>query len=70
MTDHETPHLGAPPPKPPEPNERRRYSAPVLKVFGRISTLTQSASGCATSDNPACTGGPAANMGPIPRLQR
>ena len=69
MTDHETPPLGAPPSLE-QLSERRRYSAPVLKVFGRISTLTQSASGCASSDNPACTGGPTANMGPIPRLQR
>ena len=65
MTDHETP----PPEAPPE-RRRRPYRAPTLQVFGRISTLTQSASGCATSDNPACVGGPAANMGPIPRLQR
>ena len=67
MTDHATSPPAVPPP---DPTERKRYSAPALRVFGRISTLTQSASGCSSSDNPACTGGPAANMGPIPRLQR
>ena len=66
MTDHENPPVGATPPSP----GRRRYKTPALQVFGRISTLTQSASGCSTSDNPACTTGPASNMGPIPRLQR
>ena len=42
---------------------RKTYSAPELTRFGKVSQLTQSASGCAKSDNPACTADPGSNMG-------
>lgn len=48
---------------------RKPYRTPILHVFGRVAALTQSASGCAKSDNPACTPG-GSNMGPIPHLPR
>ena len=41
---------------------RRTYSAPELTRFGKVSQLTQAASGCNQGDNPACTAGN--NMGP------
>ena len=49
--------------------DRRPYRSPTLRVFGKVSALTQSASGCAQADNPGCSS-PPLNMGPIPRLQR
>jgi hypothetical protein len=49
---------------------RKPYRTPTLHVFGRVAALTQAASGCAMSDNPACTPGAVNNMGPIPHLPR
>ena len=49
---------------------KRPYRTPELKVYGKVSTLTQSASGCAQSDNATCLGSPVGNMGPLPHLRR
>jgi hypothetical protein len=49
---------------------RRPYQPPSLRVFGKVSTLTQSASGCNSSDNPGCASSPPFNMGPLPHLRR
>jgi len=49
---------------------RRPYHPPTLRVFGKVSTLTQAASGCNSSDNPGCASSPPFNMGPIPHLRR
>jgi hypothetical protein len=49
---------------------RRPYQPPSLRVFGKVSTLTQAASGCNSSDNPGCGTSPPFNMGPIPHLRR
>jgi hypothetical protein len=49
---------------------KRPYCAPSLRAFGRISTLTQSASGCNASDNASCVGAATGNMGPLPHLRR
>ena len=42
---------------------RRDYSTPALTRFGKVSQLTQSASGCAKSDNAACLPADPGNMG-------
>lgn len=49
----------------PEPNAKHRYKTPALHVFGKVSTLTQSASGCNNNDSSMCSA-PAGNMGPKP----
>jgi hypothetical protein len=76
MTIPEIVQLGAQPDESRQPDGRRSagaakrvYQAPRLQVFGRISTLTQSASGCERADNAGCSS-PPGNMGPIPRLNR
>ena len=44
---------------------KRNYQTPALLFFGKVSSLTQSASGCNQGDNPACTGTVGSNMGPM-----
>ena len=55
---------------PPGAEPRRPYQPPSLRVFGKVSTLTQAASGCNSSDNPGCASSPPLNMGPLPHLRR
>jgi hypothetical protein len=43
---------------------RRNYSTPTLTRFGKVSQLTQTASGCTQADNPGCTSGANNDMGP------
>lgn len=50
--------------------QKRPYHPPALRVFGKVSTLTQAASGCNQADNPGCSSTPPFNMGPIPHLRR
>lgn len=43
---------------------RRTYSAPELTRFGKVSQLTQAASGCSMADNSSCSVGAGSDMGP------
>ena len=51
--------------RPSETKAKRSYGTPALVCFGKVSALTQSASGCAKSDNASCSG-PTGNMGRKP----
>ena len=42
---------------------KRPYSAPALLVFGQVTALTRSASGCSMSDSAGCTIAIGSNMG-------
>ena len=42
---------------------KRPYSAPALLVFGQVTALTRSASGCNMSDSAGCTSVIGSNMG-------
>ena len=48
-----------------EAHGKRSYQTPVLLLFGKVSALTQAASGCSGGDNAGCTQVVGSNMGPM-----
>ena len=45
---------------------KRSYQTPALLLFGKVSALTQAATGCSNNDSAGCTGSAGSNMGVKP----